>query len=55
MAHFRISNSLEHLRAEERGGGDADASNPDLLVLRKLIEEARLMSDGSMSVAGDIL
>lgn len=53
--NFRISNSLEHLRAEERGGGDADASNPDLLVLRKLIEEARLMSDGSMSVAGDIL
>jgi len=39
MAHFRISNSLEHLRAEERGGADAYASNPDLLVLRKLIEE----------------
>ena len=36
---FRVSNSLDHLRAEVRGSVDDWSSNPDLLVLRKLIEE----------------
>jgi hypothetical protein len=39
MRHLRMGNSFEHLRAEARGGVDDYASNPDLLVLRKLIEE----------------
>jgi hypothetical protein len=34
-----MGNSLEHLRAEARVGVDYYASNPDLLVLRKLIQE----------------
>ena len=39
MAHLRMGNSLEHLRAEARVGVDYYPSNPDLLVLRKLIQE----------------
>ena len=37
--HFRVSNSLDYLRREVKGNLDDYSNNPDLLVLRKLIQE----------------
>ena len=46
-APFRVSNSLEHLRTEVKGNIDGYRSNPDLLVLRKLIAEEESMHHDS--------
>lgn len=43
-SHFRVSNSLDHLRTEVKGN-NCSSSNADLLILRKLIQEENCSLD----------